>query len=126
MDSPEEGRTSPFFSPDEDKNKENSGYVQCRLSSVVCVTVLDKVCHVCVCDCLFSLARDSAGTGDESSYSSFSSFLKTDDSMKSSPEDADTGKVEVMVWDKATDSDEPPPVPVRKVLISKYGNMFSY
>lgn len=64
---------------------------------------------------LSRLPRDTGtGTGDESSYSSFSSFLKTDDSMRSSDETEPgfCGKTG-MVWEKFEDKSERRPL--RKV-----------
>ncbi|KAJ9592038.1 hypothetical protein L9F63_001417, partial [Diploptera punctata] len=88
--SPGGGRTSPNVSQDEEKA------TKCE----------DKVDGGSIGDA-FSVARDVEGTGDDSSYSSFYSFLKTDKSdasMKSSPDLVNqniTSKTEDMVWEKS-------------------------
>lgn len=66
---------------------------------------------------IYSMTRETGtGTGDESSYSSYSSFLKTDDSMKSS-EEAETAfnGNHSEKWNQVNRQNKPPPRPVRKV-----------
>jgi hypothetical protein len=78
--SPDGGRTSPNVSQDDEK------VMKCEDDKGDTQSVGEA----------FSTTRDTEGTGDDSSYSSFYSFLKTDksdDSMKSSPEYADTSSV---------------------------------
>lgn len=63
----------------------------------------------------FRMTRDT-GTGDESSYSSFSSFLKTDDSMKSLDETENGFIRKESRWDKM-EKDYLQPLPIRKVRV---------
>ncbi|XP_069696493.1 period circadian protein isoform X2 [Periplaneta americana] len=102
--SPGGGRTSPNVSQDEDKA------IKCEEDKRDVESVGEG----------FSTTRDLEGTCDDSSYSSFYSFLKTDKSdtsMKSSPEYVNANnmnKTEEMVWEKSENPRPPKPRPVLK------------